>query len=247
MGRLADLYNATYATLAGRGASLRPWHFQWLAGRRLHREVSQAVGRLEGHVLDVGCGDKPFDEFMDRSKVTDSVGLDIIAGPHVDIVIQPDGPWPFEDAAFDGILCIEVLEHVDDLALLLSELNRVLKPGGRLILSVPFNYPFHGIVGMMGDYRRFTAPGLTALLAPHFRAETIVRCGAVGSVCGYAMLLAIDSLFNRSFLGRLIKGVTLPVYLPVCFVLNMLARIADALDPDQAFYTHVVYRGWKRS
>lgn len=247
MGRLSDLYSAAYSALAGRGANLRPWHFQWLPGHRLHREVARAVGRLEGRILDVGCGDKPFDEFIDRTKVTESVGIDVNPGPRVDILIQPDEPWPFEDAAFDGLVCIEVLEHVDDLGLFVSELGRALKPGGRLVLSVPFNYPYHGIVGAMGDYRRFTAPGLAALLAKDFESDAVVRCGAAGSVCGYAMLLVIDGLLNRSFPGRLLKGLALPLYLPFCFVVNMLGRLGDILDRDRIFHTHVLYLGRKRS
>lgn len=48
---------------------------------------------------------------------------------------------PFSDASFDKVLCSEVLEHVPDYQALLAELIRVLKPGGKLALSVPKYLP----------------------------------------------------------------------------------------------------------
>jgi SAM-dependent methyltransferase len=44
---------------------------------------------------------------------------------------------PFPDAAFDKVICAEVLEHVPDYRAMLSEIHRVLKPGGQLAVSVP--------------------------------------------------------------------------------------------------------------
>ena len=48
---------------------------------------------------------------------------------------------PFSDNSFDKVLCSEVLEHVPDFSALIAELVRVLKPGGRLALSVPKYLP----------------------------------------------------------------------------------------------------------
>jgi SAM-dependent methyltransferase len=60
---------------------------------------------------------------------------------------------PEPDASFDAVLCTEVLEHVPDPALVLSELTRLLRPGGRIILSAPFGSfthfaPFHFCTGL---------------------------------------------------------------------------------------------------
>lgn len=44
---------------------------------------------------------------------------------------------PFGDASFDGVLCSSVIEYVDDPAMAVAELGRVLKPGGRLLVTVP--------------------------------------------------------------------------------------------------------------
>jgi SAM-dependent methyltransferase len=68
---------------------------------------------------------------------------------------------PFRDASFDTVVLLEVLEHVADAPAVLDEIARVLKPGGRLLLSVPFLYPLHDAPH---DYRRYTAPGLEAAI-----------------------------------------------------------------------------------
>jgi ubiquinone/menaquinone biosynthesis C-methylase UbiE len=53
------------------------------------------------------------------------------------VLIEPDEPLPFADNEFDLVTCIETLEHVRDVQLALSEIRRVLRPGGRLALTTP--------------------------------------------------------------------------------------------------------------
>ena len=64
---------------------------------------------------------------------------------------------PFEDNTFDSILCTEVFEHVEQLDAVITELYRVLKPGGRMIVTTPFMCIEHE---MPYDFRRFTFNGL---------------------------------------------------------------------------------------
>ena len=68
---------------------------------------------------------------------------------------------PFRDGAFGVVICTEVLEHTRTPDVLLNELRRVLQPGGKLLLSVPFAFPIHYAPT---DYYRFTRFGLTHLL-----------------------------------------------------------------------------------
>ena len=68
---------------------------------------------------------------------------------------------PFEDNTFDSILCTEVLEHVEQLDDVMIELYRVLKPGGRMIVTSPFICIEHE---MPYDFRRFTFNGLINLM-----------------------------------------------------------------------------------
>lgn len=61
---------------------------------------------------------------------------------------------PLADASFDAVICAEVLEHVPEPEKILSEINRVLSPGGRVYITAPFLFPIHADPH---DYRRYTA------------------------------------------------------------------------------------------
>jgi 2-polyprenyl-3-methyl-5-hydroxy-6-metoxy-1,4-benzoquinol methylase len=97
-------------------------------------------------VLDVGCGEGRFTAELTAAGVH-GVGIDVAeeplrraraAHPEVDVqLVDPCGPWPLADASFDAVWAGEVVEHVADTAGWLSEIRRVLRPGGRLLMSTP--------------------------------------------------------------------------------------------------------------
>ena len=63
---------------------------------------------------------------------------------------------PFEDDSREAILCLAVLEHVENPIRAVDELHRTLKPGGKLLIYVPFLFYYHAHEGYYGDYWRFT-------------------------------------------------------------------------------------------
>ena len=100
-------------------------------------------------VLDLGSGDGTFTAELARAGAR-VVGVEVAeaalkraraAHPELDFRLAPvDGPLPLEDCEFDLIWASEVIEHVADTARWLSEVRRVLSPGGRLLLTTP-NHP----------------------------------------------------------------------------------------------------------
>jgi 2-polyprenyl-3-methyl-5-hydroxy-6-metoxy-1,4-benzoquinol methylase len=97
-------------------------------------------------VLDVGCGEGWFTQAL-REAGFSAIGADVAAeplrrarlrDPDIDLqLLNERGPWPFADAHFDAVWAGETIEHVADTAGWLSELRRVLRPEGALLLSTP--------------------------------------------------------------------------------------------------------------
>ena len=78
---------------------------------------------------------------------------------------------PLPDNSVDGVICIAVLEHVENPVLAMSELLRVVKSGGKVFLYVPFLYYYHAEVGYYHDYWRYTKDSLPVLARGFSRAE----------------------------------------------------------------------------
>jgi 2-polyprenyl-3-methyl-5-hydroxy-6-metoxy-1,4-benzoquinol methylase len=154
------------------------------------------------HVLDVGCGEGWFASELLSAGVR-VVGIDVAEEPlrraherdpaeGLDLrLIDDSGPWPIEDASRDVVWAGETIEHVADTAGWLSEVRRVLRPGGRLLLSTPA----HGRLPMLwlalsrrafeshfdpsADHLRFyTRPGLARLLGELGFKDVSVRSAA---------------------------------------------------------------------
>src|SRR5215213_2503612 len=108
-------------------------------------EFVRGLGRA-GRVLDLGCGDGRLTAELDADELTaadvSGVALERARArlPGVRAVeLDPDEPLPFEDGSFDLVVAVETIEHVRDVQLFLSEIRRVLVPGGELALTTPAN------------------------------------------------------------------------------------------------------------
>lgn len=120
---------------------------------------------LSGRVLDVGCGSKPYQHML---AATEYVGLEYDnprsrAAGIADFYYQGNR-FPFDDSSFDGVLFNQVLEHVFNPDEFLAEVFRVVKPEGRILLTVPFVWDEHE---QPFDYARYSSFGLRHLLEKH--------------------------------------------------------------------------------
>ena len=98
---------------------------------------------VTGRVLDVGGGRHArYRDLLPPGLAIESVNIDPQIEPTY--VIEPGAPFPVPDATYDTALCFNTLEHIYDAAAVLAEIRRVLKPGGRLIVTVPFMFRIHG-------------------------------------------------------------------------------------------------------
>jgi SAM-dependent methyltransferase len=103
--------------------------------------------------LDVGCGSAPYASLYPKR-----IGVDLKAHRGVQVCADVS-QLPFADGTFDVVLCTEVLEHVPNPPAAVRELHRVLRRGGKCLLSTRFAYPIHDEV----DYYRFTRRALESL------------------------------------------------------------------------------------
>lgn len=130
---------------------------------------------LAREVLDIGGGEDPaklrFAHVLAATRVQ-LVDFDPKTNPDVVADIMA---LPFPDASAEAIICTSVLQHVTDPVRATSELKRILRPGGKLLLSVPFAWPYHG-GGEVRDYYRFSEDAIKFFFKDFQRIE-IVRMG----------------------------------------------------------------------
>jgi SAM-dependent methyltransferase len=123
------------------------------AGNPYDRRVEQLIeAHPDGLLLDCGAGRRDvYYENVVNFEIFDCESTDILGIGEA---------LPFKDASFDAVISLAVLEHVRDPFKCAHEIVRVLKPGGRLICSVPFLQPLHGYPH---HYYNMTGQGLRAL------------------------------------------------------------------------------------
>ena len=175
--------------------------------RRFLLERVQAGER----VLDVGCGEGRFAAELARVGAR-VVGVDVAQeplrrarerDPQLDLRLTPPlGEWELEDASFDAVWAGEVIEHVADTAAWLSEIRRVLRSGGSLLLSTPAHEPlallrialsrraFARHFDPRGDHLRFFSRATLAQLLADFRFTEIELETAGGPPGARRLLLA---------------------------------------------------------
>jgi SAM-dependent methyltransferase len=156
---------------------------------------------LKGKVLDVGAGQSPWRDWLPPQ--AEYFGLDIANAPEFgmatamkDVTYYDGNAMPFDDEMFDAVLCIEVMEHARDPDLLAGEMSRILKPGGTLLLSVPWSARLHHLPH---DYHRFTRIRLRDLLASHGFVDIRIaeRGSDIGVIANKLTVLALRLLNPR--------------------------------------------------
>ncbi|WP_119680508.1 class I SAM-dependent methyltransferase [Indioceanicola profundi] len=212
-----------HPTLAG--IFLNPF---WIARRGLRRSMGENAKALDGRLLDVGCGSKPYRKLF---SVSEYVGLEIESpssrrAGNADFYY--DGKqFPFDDASFDSILCNQVLEHVFDPQNFLSEIGRVLRPGGRLLLTIPFVWDEHE---QPFDFARYSSFGLKSLLERHgFEVERQEKIGTDFSVIVQLVNAYIFKVLPENARVRLFA--TLALMAPITALGTLLTK-ALPKNPD---------------
>lgn len=214
-----------------------PLHPQWLL-RANSDGVKAIIAQIgaDKSVLDIGC----FNKWAERHlpKGCSYIGLDYYQTANEWYGSIPDVygnalALPLAPESFDVVLLIDVLEHIEDARKLLEQIHLVLKPEGKLLISVPFLYPIHDAPR---DFVRLTVHGLKEL-AGSTRYE-VSACNPVGSPITTATLLfniAITKAAINWVSKRKVWSVFTLLIPPIILLSNILAKALSNLEVGDGF------------
>ena len=213
-------------------------------------DLAVELPKVSGTLLDVGCGAQPYRSLL--STMVNYLGIDTIdAKPHFgyqtgDTVYYSGTAWPVKDGSADVVLCTETLEHIAEPSAFLDEMHRCLRPGGRVVLTVPFAARWHFIPH---DYWRFTPSGLQRLLtrAGFTNIEIYARGNVLTVACYKQMALFLPLLLPQGAnpiwrWGLRILGLAASPFFLIAAVVGNLSMKMEGGD-DCLGYTVLAERG----
>jgi SAM-dependent methyltransferase len=181
----------------------------------------------DGRVLDYGCADMPYRRFFPPS--VQYLAADLPGNLEATIMIDADGTVPVDDVSVDAVLSTQVLEHVADPALYLRECARVLRPGGRLLLST------HGFMVYHPDpvdFWRWTSAGLR---------EEVSRAGL--DVVRFEGIMGLSATGLQLFQDAIMYRVSARLHPAIAFVTQSLIALVDRGEPASTRDTNALVFG----
>jgi SAM-dependent methyltransferase len=212
------------------------FHPFYFSRKNLASAISEFSSHIHGHLLDVGCGTKPYRSLFKAERYR---GLDIDSPIARERGLADDlydgTQFPYQDETFDSVLCNQVLEHVFNPDEFLTEINRVLKPGGKMILTVPFVWDEHE---QPYDYARYSSFGLKALLEKNgFKIISHQKLAADATIL---FQLTNSYLYKLSLRWpRLVKFLFTATVMATVNIMGVVAGKLLPANPD-LFLDHVV-------
>ncbi|WP_145362036.1 class I SAM-dependent methyltransferase [Stratiformator vulcanicus] len=155
---MATERNKQHDRLNPRRTSRVYWHLRCL--KEQTTALLNSLDLSDKAVIDLGCGSMPYRPLVE-DVVKAYIGVDLANNWSADIHLNEDFTVPLDDDCADIVLSNQVLEHVRDPTLYLSECRRLLRPEGRLLLSTHGIWRFHG---HPEDFWRWTSLGLPLTL-----------------------------------------------------------------------------------
>ncbi len=215
------------------GLFINPFYF---ARKGLYRNIAALGGNINGKTLDVGCGQKPYESLFGSSRY---IGLELdspAARQNKKVDFYYDGTaFPFGSEEFDSVVLNQVLEHVFNPPQFLAEVNRILKKGGVVLLTVPFVWDEHE---QPNDYARYSSFGVRFLLEQN-RFELLVQRKTANDITAIFQLVnayLYKKTVTRSSLINFL--VTLVLMAPV----NCLGAVLSGILPrnDDLYLDNVI-------
>lgn len=174
----------------------------------------------KGKLLDVGAGKAPykpfFEKYVDKYITLDSHSFE---GKKPDIIADATKKIPLKANSIDSVICIQLLEHVQNPQRVVDEIYRVLKPNGICILTTHMAAVLHGLPH---DYFRFTRYGLKFI----FKKFKYIKIEENGGA-----ILSIFQFICWGLYEKLPKILSLPIRI----ILNIIGKSLDKIMYDPRF------------
>ncbi len=174
-------------------------------------------------VLDVGGRIQPYRPLLE-GRLGTYIAVDPLATKLVDAVAVGE-QLPFAAACFDLVICTQVLCYCTNPFGVVQEILRVLKPGGRLLLSSPAIFPKHA----EHDRWRFFPSGLQLLLQEFSHVEVVAEGNSVAAVCR-VIAVGLDQCLTGGLPHRLASSLLIPLT-------NRFGRRFDKLNRGDTRFT----------
>lgn len=205
-----------------------PLHPQWLLGRR---RAPRGIGDVTGLIIDIGAADQWIARHL--SKATNYVPIDYPPTANVFYNCRPmiyaDAcHLPLTSSCADGVICLEVIEHVPDPAQAALEIARILKPGGQAWISMPFLYPLHN---EPFDFQRYTEYGLQRDVA-RAGLDLIELRRSKSAIITAGVLLCLAVAGGLDSRGAVARTTLLPAAVPIILFTNITIWLLSLVWPD---------------
>ena len=150
---------------------------------------------IDGTLLDVGSGTAPYRRvILDNLNISLYISLEIAPSDATN-VIGDAAQLPFGDGVISWVTSFEVIQHISKFQEALLEMFRVLKPGGKLLITFPFNYAECDV----RDFRRWTLEGMeNELKEAGFNILFLKQRGG----CFFAFSCAVDWMVTHLIPGN---------------------------------------------
>ena len=210
----------------------------------IYRDIKKTIPAFKGNVLDVGCGQSPYKFLLDGTQ-TKYFGIDIVDADKFDYDNSDITPFngediPFEEGKFDGVICTEVLEHVQNYQKLINEMHRVMKTGATGIITIPWSARYHYIPW---DFFRYTPSSLKTMFSAFSEAKIQNRGTDIPNIANKIIVIWFRNLLP----AKIWKWLFVPVWIvfsPILIFAVLLAHVSLwfnlGSDEDPLGYTIIV-------
>lgn len=208
--------------------NLQPYNFSIYL--KIERFLNENSKFINGKIIDLGCGEMNYKFFLLRY-AEQYFGVDWGSSFHeikADLITDLNYPIEqIESESFNTVFSISVLEHLSNPENLISESYRILKPGGHILLQIPFQWRVHEIPF---DFQRYTNFGLELLFKNNkFKQVQIIPTNGVF----LTIALKINYLLLNLVRGPKLIRIMLKLLLTPFWVFNQIIALAfDNLDKN---------------